>query len=153
MESRHCPYLALPNMVSELMLDSISFFQLYRGLAMSEPIGMNLSQRMESEPSRFYKSSFVHRLGPTKPYCPVRKVYHDHFARPIEAPHVGPAKPNARADLSHTVSPPVSEAIRAVRADWYGDWLFLRQKSARVIMVRLTTAASTLFHTSREMRH
>ena len=105
MESRHCPYLALPNMVSELMLDSISFFQLYRGSAISEPIGMNLSQRMESEPSRFYKSLFVHRLEPTRPYCPVRKVYHDHFARPIEAPHVGPAEPNARADLSHTLPP------------------------------------------------
>ena len=102
MESRHCPYLALPNMVSELMLDSISFFQLYRGSAISEPIGMNLSQRMESEPSRFYKSLFVHRLGPTRPYCPVRKVYHDRFARPIEDPHVGPTEPNARADLSHT---------------------------------------------------
>ena len=150
MESRHCPYLALPNMVSELMLDFISFFQLYRGSAISEPIGMNLSQRMESEPSRFYKSLFVYRLGPTRPYCPVRKVYHDHFARPIEAPHVGPAEPNARADLSHTVSPPVSEAIRA---DWYGDWLFLHQKSARVITIPLTSTISTLFHTSRETRH
>ena len=52
MESRHCPYLALPNMVSELMLDSISFSWLYRRSAMSEPIRMNstLENGVKAEP-------------------------------------------------------------------------------------------------------
>ena len=58
MESRHCPYLALPNMVSELMVDSISFSWLYCGSAMSEPIGRSSSQRKELEPIQFHKPSF-----------------------------------------------------------------------------------------------
>ena len=76
---------------------------------------------MESEPSQFHTSSFVRRLGPTRPFCPVRRVYHHHFVRPIEAHYAGPVEPNIRADLSHIVSPLVSEAIWVVRADWYGD--------------------------------
>ena len=102
MESRHCPYLALPNMVSELMLDYISFSWLYCGSAMSEPIRRSSSQRKESEPIQFHKPSFWPSVRTTKSLCPVRRVYHDHFAWPIETRYVGPAEPNARADLSHT---------------------------------------------------
>ena len=71
---------------------------------MSEPVGISSSQRTESEPSQLNKPSLAHRLGQTKPLCPDRRVYHDHFARPIEAHYAGPAEPKARADLSHTLS-------------------------------------------------
>ena len=66
MESWHYPYLALPNMVSELMLDSISFSWLYCGSAMSEPIGRSSSQRKESELSQFHKPWFL-AIGSDQP--------------------------------------------------------------------------------------
>ena len=131
MESRHCPYLALPNMVRELMLDSIFFSWLYRWSAIFEPTKINLSQRMESEPRQFHTSLFILRLRPTRPFCSVRRVHHCHFARPIEAHYASLVEPNICADLSHTVSPPVNREIQTVRANWYGDWYQGVQSSYR----------------------
>ena len=107
MESRHCPYLALPNMVSEVMSDSFLSLALPRiGYVRASRNKFIPKSIIRAEPNR----QIILRLSarPMRPLCTVRRVYHNHVARPLEAHCAGPAEPNSPVRIYPTQLAPQS---------------------------------------------